>query len=102
MFSLTVPTVDCRLIGDVQAGPGLAWNCQPPPLDETGTDAPNVLLVKSAGTVPTRYSWILLLVTMELVPCTSHSPDVALIRLHWTLPDVVVIVSVIAGLTVTC
>jgi len=102
MFSLTVPAVDRRLMGDAQAGPGLAWNCQPPPFVDTDTDAPSVLLAKSAGTVGDLYNWILLLVVMELVPCTNHSPDVALIRLHCVLLLFTEIVSVTVAFTVTC
>ena len=81
MFPKAVPVaVERKLIGVVQTGPGLAWYCQAP--FATGTAAPSLLLVRSAGTVAVEYSWMLLLVEFVLLPCTNHSPDVALVLLH--------------------
>ena len=78
---MTLPAaLDLKLIGVVQAGPGLGWNCQAP--FTTGAAALSMLEPRLTGTVGVEYNWILLPVELVLVPCTNHWPDVALIFLH--------------------
>jgi hypothetical protein len=87
------------LIGFTHAGP-LAENCQLPLLT---SDVPILLVFKSTGTVEPLYITIVLLAETELVPRIDHSPDVALLALHWA--PVILSVSVTAvgaALTVTC
>jgi hypothetical protein len=93
----TVPRLERMLIGLTQAGPCLAENCQLPFLTVA---VPTLLVLKSTGTTAPLKITIVLLVVTVLVPRTDHSPEVALLTLHWA--PVILNVSVTAALTVTC